>query len=195
MRTKSFEKLDSNIKPGHVYRRDMLVHLSSAVDRDLMILINRGVLAKAAAGIYYKPLGSRYGNLPPDEKELVKVFLRDNRFLFYSWNQYNTLGLGLTQLYNKAIVYNCKRHGVFILNGNSYDFRRPSRGFPRKLTPEFLLVDLVNNINELSEDEKQLKCNIKKHLGRFNIVKVTQYVKKYGKIATRKFFKEIMSEG
>ena len=162
MHTKSFEQLNSCLKPGHVYRREVLAQLSNAVDRDLMTLVNEGSLTKVAAGIYYKPMESRYGALPPDEEELVSVFLRDDRFLLCSWNQYNTLGLGLTQLYNKTIVYNCKRHGIFTLNDKTYDFRRPSRGFPSKLTLEFLLMDLVNNISELSEDEDLLKCNIKK---------------------------------
>ena len=49
------------------------------------------------------------------------------------WNQYNALGLGLTQLYNRLIVYNHKRHGIFKLGNKTFDFRRPARGFPMKL--------------------------------------------------------------
>ena len=194
MHTRSFEKLDSYLKPGHVYRRKMLAQHSNAVDRDLMALVNKGSLTKAASGIYYKPLSSRYGILPPNEEKLVRVFLRDDRFILYSWNQYNTLGLGLTQLYNKTIVYNCKRHGIFTLNGKQYDFRRPSRGFPSKLAPEFLLVDLVNNMGELSEDEDLLRHNIRKNLSRFNASKVIQYAMRYGKIVTQRFFEDTINE-
>lgn len=194
MQTRSFEKLNAHLKTGHVYRRETLAQFSNAVDRDLITLVNKGYLTKAAAGIYYKPLSSQYGSLPPDETELVKVFLRDDHFLLYSWNQYNALGLGLTQLYNKIIVYNCKRHGIFTLNGKQYDFRRPSRGFPNKLTPEFLLVDLVNNINELSENTILLRHNIKRNLHKFNMTKATRYIKLYGKVATRRFFKNIANE-
>src|SRR5688572_29733901 len=94
-------QLVSHLKSGRVYRREALLPFSKAVDRDLMDLTTEGVLEKVAAGLYYKPATSRFGSLPPDDKELVKEFLRDNNFLLYSWNHYNSLGLGLTQLYNR----------------------------------------------------------------------------------------------
>jgi hypothetical protein len=37
------------------------------------------------------------------------------RFLLTSPNAYNTLGVGTTQLYDKTVVYNHKRHGHFML--------------------------------------------------------------------------------
>ncbi|HLX52316.1 MAG TPA: hypothetical protein VKR58_00145, partial [Aquella sp.] len=109
MNTKSYEKLASHFKTGHVYRRGFLSEFSNAVDRDLMKLVQKGVVEKVTAGVYYKPAKSRFGSLPPDDNELVRCFLDDNRFLLYSWNLYNTLGLGLTQIYNNLVVYNNKR--------------------------------------------------------------------------------------
>src|SRR5262245_17459882 len=140
MNTASYEKLVSNLKTGHVYRRESLLSFSKAVDRDLEKLLNKGMLEKLAPGLYYKPTHSRYGLLPSKDEELIRCFLRDDPFLLYSWNQYNTLGLGLTQLYNRAVVYNRKRHGLLNLGGKEFDFRRPLRGFPKKLSKEFLLV-------------------------------------------------------
>ena len=86
MRPRSFEKLAHQLTPGHVYRREGLCTRSKAVDRDLMKLINQGLLEKVAAGLYYAPKQSRFGKLPPDDKKLVQAFLRDNQFLLYSWN-------------------------------------------------------------------------------------------------------------
>ena len=113
-------------------------------------------------------------------------------FLLLSWNEYNTLGLGLTQLYNRAVVYNRKRHGAFMLCKRVFDFRRPARGFPKKLTREFLLVDVLNNLNELvDEDTEQLKANIKA-LSPTLLKQAALCAQKYGKVATQKFFAEYL---
>jgi hypothetical protein len=191
MHTNSYQKLAVNLKAGRVYRRDALYSFSKAIDRDLAILTGHGVLKKIAAGIYYKPALSRFGILPPDDADLIQCFLRDDVFLVFSWNQYNTLGLGLSQLYNRIVVYNHKRHGTFKLGNKIFDFRRPARGFPNKITSEFLLVDLVNNWDQLAEDKVLIKLQIANNIHKFNRQKVHQYIKDYGKVATKHFFEEI----
>lgn len=192
MNTISCENLASHLRAGRVYRRDELLSFSKALDRDLSLLTSHGVLEKVGAGLYYKPVKSLFGLLPPDNQELVKAFLKDDDFLLYSWNQYNSLGLGLTQLYNQPVVYNRKRHGLFKLGNKIFDFRMLIRGFPKKLTPEFLLVDLVNNLNELGEDVTLVKEQLKKNLYKFNLNKVSKYSKKYGKVSTKKFFENLV---
>lgn len=191
MNTLSHEKFASNLVAGHVYRRGALSSFSTAVDRDLTTLVNKGVLEKVAPGLYYKPAHSRFGTLPSKDEELVRTFLHEDPFLLFSWNQYNTLGLGLTQLYNRVVVYNRKRHGLFKLGGKQFDFRRPARGFPEKLSKEFLLVDLINNLSELAEDAELIKAQVKKHIKKSNLNKINQCAKLYGKVATRKFFESI----
>lgn len=195
MHTTSHQKLASHLRAGQVYRRNDLLHLSGAVDRDLNLLTESGDLEKVAPGIYYKPAKSQFGMLPPGNKELVKSFLKDDDFLMHSWNHYNSLGVGLTQLYNQPVVYNRKRHGLFKLGNKTFDFRRPLRGFPKKITPEFLLVDLVNNLKELPEDSDLVKTNIKKNLNRFDLKKVASYAKKYGKVGTKRFFEILINHG
>ena len=118
----------------------------------------------------------------------LSIFRFDSRFLIFSWNEYNSLGLGLTQLYNRVVVYNHKRHGLFELGGKQFDFQRPARGFPAKLTPEFLLVDLLNNLSNLSEDPEAVRSSVKSNLHKFNRKKLITFVKHYGKISTQRFF-------
>jgi hypothetical protein len=189
MRTSKFA---SHLKAGKVYRRDDLLPFSKAVDRDLNSLTLRGVLEKVAAGLYYKPAHSLYGVLPPNDSDLVESFLKGDAFLLYSWNQYNSLGLGLTQLYNQPVVYNRKRHGLFKLGNKTFDFRRLLQGFPKELTREFLLVDLVNNLKELAEDSDLVKDKIKKNLSKFDLQRVVYNSKKYGKVGTRRFFESLI---
>ncbi|AAO90539.2 hypothetical protein [Coxiella burnetii] len=64
MRKRSFEKLAHHLKPGHAYRRGSLVSHSTTIDRDLLRLVQKGLLEKVDAGLYYRPRASRYGGLP-----------------------------------------------------------------------------------------------------------------------------------
>ena len=144
-------KLKRQLKPGKVYRRDELTAWSSSVDRHLEELVEEKVLQKVSHGMYYVPRSTVFGAAPPDEKELVKSFLKDDRFLLTSPNNYNSLGVGTTQLYNTRVVNNHKRHGEQKL-GNRTFFFRMKPFFPKKLNDEFLFVDLVNNLASLAED-------------------------------------------
>ena len=139
------EVLKSRLKQGRVYRREDMIEWSNAIDRHLEKLVEESVLEKLAQGLYYVPKISAFGKVPPDEDVLVRGFLKDDRFLLVSPNSYNSLGVGTTQLYNKKVVYNHKRHGIFKLGNREFDFQR-KYDFPTKITQEFLLVDLVNNL-------------------------------------------------
>lgn len=194
MRQLSHEQLYANLTAGKVYRRSQLLSFSNALDRDLDVLVKQGLLEKVSSGMYYKPNQSQYGVLPPSKDDLVKTFLRDDQYLMFSLNDYNALGLGLTQLYNRTIVYNYKRFCQCEMGGLKFDFRRPSRGFPKKVTPEYLLVDLVNNLKLLAEDSEAVKGAIVRRLKNFDKSKVMQMAKKYGKVTTRHFFEGLSDE-
>ena len=148
-RVNEFKK---KLKPGTVYRREQLAHFSNAVDRHLEVLVRDGTLQKLGTGLYYVPEQSVFGAVPPREEVLVQSFLKDDDFLMTTPNLYNSLGVGTTQLYNLRVVYNHKRHGEFTLGNRTFDFRVKPR-FPKKLSTEFLLVELVNNLEELAEDK------------------------------------------
>jgi hypothetical protein len=115
--------------------------------------MEEGTLTKLAGGLYAYPRQTVFGKAPAADDELVTRFLKDDRYLLASPNAYNSLGVGTTQLYDKTVVHNHKRHGEFALGGRKFDFRvKPT--FPKKLSREFLLVDLVNNLDRLVESRK-----------------------------------------
>ena len=172
---------------GKVYRREDLAQVSNAVDRHLRELVSGGALKRLAQGLYYVPKKSVFGVLPPDDQELVATFLRDKDFLVFSPSSYNALGLGTSQLYNKTLVYNHKRHGLFSFGNRQFDFRVKPR-FPKKLTPEFLLVDAINNLDELAEDKNQVLQMVERKLSEFDHAKLTRAISDYGSVATKKRF-------
>ena len=172
---------------GKVYRREDLALFSNAVDRHLHELVSGGLLKRLAQGLYYAPRKSVFGELPPDDRELVAAFLRDKNFLVFSPSSYNTLGLGTSQLYNKTFVYNHKRHGLFTFGNRQFDFRVKPR-FPDTLTSEFLLVDAINNLDHLAEDRNLVLQRAELKLATFDQARLKRAVEEYGSMATKKRF-------
>jgi hypothetical protein len=186
------DELKKHLKRGMVYRRSELVKWSKSLDRHLEALVEDGTLQKLSQGLYYFPEGSAFGNTPPEEETLIKSFLKDDRFLLTSLNAYNSLGVGTTQLYNQRTVYNHKRHGDFKLGNKNFSFRVKPH-FPKKATPEFLLVDLVNNLDVLAEDPNELLKNISRKARTMDARKLERSVSEYGNARAKKIFAPLMS--
>ena len=183
----ALQEFKKHLKPGQVYRRAELAEFSKAVDRHIRQLLDTGELQKLEYGLYYRPQKSIFGVLPPDEKKLVSSFLMDSDFLIVSLNSYNSMGVGTTQLYNEKLVYNNKRDGRITLNGRKYYFLK-NRKFPKKVTEEFLLVDLMNNLELLAEDQSKLQEHILQKALSMNIKNLLRMARSYGKSRTKKFF-------
>jgi hypothetical protein len=182
-----------HIKPGMVYRRSDLEFYSTAIDRHLAQLTNEGHLIKLSHGMYFSPIKSKFGMVPPDDRLLVECFLKDDYFLMLSPNIYNTLGLGLTQLYNTTWVYNHKRKGQYLLNGKVFEFKQKS-AFPDVITREFLLVDLLNNFGELAEDYESTMENLFQTKSSFDEVALMQLSQKYGNGKTKQLVKSLVRQ-
>ena len=184
-------ELKKHLKRGKVYRRADLSEWSKSVDRHLEELVSEGILEKLSPGLYYFPKTSTFGKVPPDEEVLVRSFLKDDRFLLVSPNFYNSLGVGTTQLYNKKIVYNHKRHGKFKLGNRDFEFQLKHH-FPSKITEEFLLVDLANNLEHLAEDREDILNKLLTKASQLPFQKLKQAVFQYGSAQTKKTFKLFM---
>lgn len=186
------QQLKKHLKRGEVYRRSDLSKWSNAVDRHLEALVSDGTLQKLSQGLYHYPKNSAFGKTPPKDDVLVRSFLKDDRFLLTSFNSYNTLGVGTTQLYNQKTVYNHKRHGDFKLGGKNFSFRIKPH-FPRKVTPEYLLVDLVNNLENLAEDPELVWKNVQSKVLNMDKRKIKFALKEYGNTKTKRLLESVIS--
>lgn len=185
-----------HVRAGKVYRREDLVPYSTNVNRELQQLVAQGKLQKLAQGMYYKPKKNVFGEVPPSESDLLAVFLKDKNFLSFNPSVYNSLRLGTTQLYNKTIVYNHKRHGVFVLDQRHYDFRmKPRFPKPTQVTTEYLLVDMLNNLSDLAEDEEQVLERAQKKLNQFDAKKLNKALVDFGSVATKRLVNAWLSQG
>ena len=184
---KAVDIFKKKLKKGTVYRRSDLALLTSSVDRHVHGLVQDGTLQKLSPVLFSYPKESVFGKTPRDGNDLVRTFLKDDHFLLTSPNLFNSLGVGTTQLYNQQVVYNYKRHGKFKLGNQEFDFRVKPR-FPRKLTPEFLLVDLVNTLDNLAEDKNQVLKNVTTKVASMDKKALKKSVAQYGNVQTKKFF-------
>jgi hypothetical protein len=186
------QELKKHLKRGKVYRRSDLSKWSKSVDRHLDELVQEGTLQKLSQGLYYYPEVTVFGETPPEEEVLVRAFLKDKRFLVTSLNAYNSLGVGTTQLYNSKTVYNHKRHGDFNLGGMTFSFRVKPH-FPLKATPEFLLVDLLNNLDQLAEDRKEVVSKVKLKAKTMDAKKLKKSLQEYGSVKAKKLLEPVIT--
>lgn len=187
----SLEKMKRRLKPRATYRREDFIHLSSNVDRHLKTLVLEKALVKIQNGLYMCPEITPFGKALPEETQLLKSFLKDDSFVVYDLNLFNSLGLGLTQLHNKRIVFNRKRHGNFQFNGKHYYFYR-WREAPKKLSKEFLYVEFLNRFDKLAEDTVKHKNLLKRQLRKLDQKKLQRAVKNYGRESTKKKLQSLL---
>jgi hypothetical protein len=186
---KSTEKLKNAMLAGKVYRRKELARFSTAVDRDLKTLVTAGEVQRLAGGLYYRPRTNPFGVTPPEDREITRAFLKTDDFLLTSYNYFNQLGLGLTQVYNDYVVYNHKRSGCYVLGGKQFKFRLVP-AYPHELSKEFLLVDLLNNLKHLPDNTNLVMRNLKSRLGDFDRQAVREQLTRYGRAATHAALEE-----
>jgi len=178
------QQIERSLVPGEVYRRSDFKDLTSNVDRNLAELLKRKRLQKIQNGLYVSPKETVFGQAPPDESKLLRKFLNDDHFVVYGLCVFNSLGLGTTQLYDKRIVFNRKRHGEIRLGGRNYFFYR-WREAPKKLSREFLLVEMFNRLNELAENNESILKAFRASLETFNRKKLYNALNRFGTKSTQ----------
>jgi hypothetical protein len=184
-------KLKEAMEPGRVYRRQDLEELSTAVDRELKTLVDSNEVRKLSGGLYCRPKPSQWGALPPDDRELVRAFLKTDDYRLTSYNDFNVLGLGLTQVYTVYVVYNHKRAGTFTLGGKEFRFRLvPAYPTGAVVEPEYLLVDMLNNLRRLPDNVELVLRNLKKGVQSFDRAKVLDCLERYGNPAAKRLLRE-----
>ena len=85
-----------------------------------------------------------------------------------------------------------REHGEYALGGRRFDFRmKPA--FPRKLSREFLLVDLVNNLDRLAESRVELLERVQRQAVSVDRPRLLRAARHYGNVRTRKFFERTLT--
>lgn len=187
------KELKLNLHPGKVYKLSDLEELLSYDNLSLEQLEKENVLDKLSDELFHYPKKTVFGSTPPDDEDFLRAFLDDEEFLVTSYNAYNSLGVGTTQLYNETLVYNRKKNEKVELNGRNFNCKIKSN-IPDELSAEFLLVDLVDNLEKLAEDTKTILEKVKVKASSMNSSVLSEYVKSYGEANSKHFFAEVLED-
>lgn len=186
----ALNELKKRLEPGRVYRRADLARWSNSIDRHLQQLVKTRALVEQSWGLYYCPKRTSSGEVPPDTGELIRAFLKDDRFLIIPRQAYDPLRTGtLRGNKEETLVYNHKRHGVFVLGGHKFDFMVKPH-FPDKISLEFLLVDLVNAVclRAASKNRDAVLEQVARKAQRMNPRAMREAIKQYAGARAKKFF-------
>lgn len=188
-RNDRLEKLLNFFAPGTVLRASEIKgNWGQNLSRDLHLLAKKNLLTNLAPGLYLRPKKLGEFAVPADHKDLIEKFLKTNNFLVRNLSDFNSLHLGTTQMHNKTYVYNQKRRGKFNFNNRDYYF--VIRNFPENLTLGFMLVDMLNNLEELGEQRDFIlaRVNLAMEQGRFKKNDVLESARIFGKYWVKRFF-------
>jgi hypothetical protein len=171
------------LQPGRVYRTRQLRSANPA--RLAKRLVAEGQLQQLARGLFVHPRKGRFGQVPPDDAEVVRAFLDGGPFVLTGPERWNALGLGSTALFAAPLVYNKKRSGRFMLGGRPFDLRRVE--FPNTQTPEWFAIDLLEHADQAGVSRAELKRALASAVerGRFDYERLRQMAGRFGSKATR----------
>lgn len=172
------------MRQGRAYRRQDLATASTAIDRDLKTLVDGGHARKLAGGLYCRTGKNPFGVEAPNENELVRAFLKSKDFLLASNEDFIQLGLGPARLFDNPVVYNHKRSGVYQLGGQRFRFRIV-RAYPKSMSREYLLVDLLNHSGEFPGDADRVIENLKSRPHALDREKLAACLERYGRLRAR----------
>lgn len=172
--------LEPTLRSGRVYRTADLRAWSANPTRLAKALVRKGRLQPLAQGLFVHPKRGRFGAVPPTDEEVMRAFLHGTPFVFTGPEQWNAIGLGNTATFAVTLVYNLKRSGEFMLGGRRFLLRRVR--FPRRPTPEWYAVDLIENAGMAGVTLENLENGLAKALadGRLDASALQENAAEYG---------------
>jgi hypothetical protein len=173
------------LRPGSVFRTRALGRVTANAPRLAKRLVAAGRLVSLAHGLYAVPQEGRFGLVPPTDEDLMRAFLDGGPFVFTGPDRWNALGLGSTASFAAPLVYNTKRSGVFELGGRRFILRRVA--FPRRPTPEWYVVDLLEHADEAGASRSDLAASLRAAVrrGAFAPERLRDAANSYGTKATQ----------
>lgn len=170
---------------GKVYRTQELAKYGNNPTRLATSLVKRGLLKRLRSGLFYAPKRGVFGEVPPSEAALLKGYFAGKPYLRSGPSVWNALGLGTTAVESVPLVYNTTKTGTEMLGDKLFEFRRVK--FPRKADPEYLVVDLFENLARAGADLETVQGALTLALrrGQFDRQRLQERARDFGSRATR----------
>ena len=168
------------LKKGRVYRTEDFSRFDKNPTRLVSKLVGEGRLRQLRKGLYYAPWRSAFGEVPPSEEELLRACFRGRSYLRTGPSVWNALHLGTTAVEAVPLVYNKTRTGKVRLGGRRFELRRVR--FPRRPTPEYFVIDMLENAERAGADLESVGTVLTAALqaGRFDAGQLLDMAAEYG---------------
>ena len=184
-----------SLTPGTVYRTAHLARWGANPTRLARRLEREGRLRRISQGMFYAPVESRFGEVPPSDEALLTAFFDGSPWQLTGPPRWNALGLGSTQLFARPLVYNTKRSGTVQLGGRSFELRRVA--FPAEPSAEWFAIDLLRNAHSVGLTLEELKPGLSAALkdGRLAGSELTEMAARFGRRAERGLVRQVLLAG
>jgi uncharacterized protein YjgD (DUF1641 family) len=148
---------------GYVFTYDNFfteVNRKEAVIKALNRMVASGKIAKLAKGKYYKPETTPFGNLQPNQDQVVKDLLEENGKItgyLTGYGIYNQLGL-TTQVSNTIQIGKNQVRPNFIRERYKIAFVKQKNRITKESIPMLQLLDAIRYIKKIPDATVEASC-------------------------------------
>jgi len=136
------------------------VNRKEAVIKALNRMVESGKIAKLSKGKYYKPENSAFGNLQPNQSQVVKDLLEENGKItgyLTGYSIYNQLGL-TTQVSNTIQIGKNEVRPNFIRERYTISFVKQKNTITKENFPLLQLLDAIRYIKKIPDASVENSC-------------------------------------
>lgn len=136
------------------------VNKKEAVVKFLNRMVKAGKIAKLSKGKYYKPENTPFGELMPEQKQIVKDLLEENGKVtgyLTGYSIYNQLGL-TTQVSNTIQIGKNQIRPNFKRERYSISFIRQKNTITKENIPLLQILDAIRYIKKIPDTTIELAC-------------------------------------
>lgn len=181
------------IVASKLYKDELSDQISEAAYyKTLQRMCESGELVNIAKGMYYLPKVSKYGIVPPSDKEIVTAFTENETGTIIGYTLYNALNL-TTQIPKTITVLSSKLEGLKKTIGNIVVHKVPLQ-FSKKTTSMVQGLEVLQNFNSIQDLNNSAFLKFTQELATSyepetfdNVVNTRTYKK-----STISFFREIL---
>ncbi len=154
-RIKRFER-------GYVftYKNFKNINKEQAVIKALNRLAQKGEIAKLSKGMYFKPETTPFGTLAPQQEQVVKDLLENNKKVIgylTGYSIYNQLGL-TTQVSNTIQIGKNDMRPAFKRERYTIQFVRQKNAITKKNIPLLQILDVIRSIKKIPDTTIEQSC-------------------------------------
>ena len=136
------------------------VNKKEAVIKALNRMVKSGKIAKLAKGKYYKPENTPFGNLQPNQTQIVKDLLEENgKIIGYltGYSIYNQLGL-TTQVSNTIQIGRNQTRPNFKRERYTISLIKQKNTITKENIPLFQILDAIRYIKKIPDSNVESSC-------------------------------------